>query len=49
MKKRGMSWAKKGANRTAKLISLSRMGKLEVAKRSCAKPGYTLLKKGIKV
>ena len=46
MKKRGMSWTKKGASRMAKLISLSRMGKLEVGKRSCVKPTPALLKKG---
>jgi hypothetical protein len=32
MKKRGMSWTKKGANRMAKLISLGRMGKLRWVK-----------------
>lgn len=46
MKRRGMSWTKKGANRMAELISLSRMGKLEVSKRSCVKPTPALLKKG---
>mgnify|MGYP001041148585 CR=1 FL=1 len=50
MKKRGMSWTKKGANnRMAKLIPLSRMGKLEVGKRSCAKPSPALLRKDVDV
>jgi hypothetical protein len=49
MKKRGMSWTKKGANRMAKLISLNRVAKLEVGKRSCAKPTPALLKKGVDV
>jgi hypothetical protein len=47
MKKRGMSWTKKGANRMAKLISLSRMGKLDVGKRTCAKCAPALLKKEV--
>jgi hypothetical protein len=49
MKKRGISWTKKGANRMAKLISLNRVGKLEVGKTSCAKPTPALLKKGVDV
>jgi hypothetical protein len=33
MKKRGMSWTKEGANRMAKLISLSRSGRLDTGKK----------------
>jgi hypothetical protein len=49
MKKRGMSWTKKGANRMAKLITLSRTTKLDMGKRSCAKPAPALSKKGVDV
>lgn len=45
MKKRGMSWTKKGANRMAKLISLSHTGKLDTGQRvSTDKPEFILRK-----
>lgn len=47
MKKRGMSWTKKGANRMAKLISLTRTTRIDMGKRSCAKPAHALSKKGV--
>lgn len=43
MKKRGMSWTKEGANRMAKLISLSYSGKLDAGKAiSTDKPAVSL-------
>jgi len=42
MKKRGMSWTKEGANRMARLISLSHSGKLDTKKKiSTGKPALT--------
>jgi len=43
MKKRGMSWTKEGANRMARLISLSHSGKLDTGKKiSTGKPAPIL-------
>ena len=43
MKKRGMSWTKEGANRMARLISLSHSGKLDTKQKiSIGKPAPTL-------
>lgn len=49
MKKRGMSWTKKGANRMAKLISLSRTTELDVGNRTCPEPAPVPSKKGVDV
>jgi hypothetical protein len=46
MKKRGMSWTNKGANRMATLISLSHSGKLDTGKKAFTdKPSLTLSKR----
>ena len=47
MKKRGMSWSRRGADRMARLISLREMGKLDAWIKCRAKPQHTPVKERI--
>jgi len=47
MKKRGMSWTRKGADRMARLISLREMGELDAWVKCSDKPQHTQVKEGI--
>ena len=47
MKKRGMSWTRKGADRMARLISLREMGELNAWTKYSGKPQHTPAREGI--
>jgi len=47
MKKRGMSWTRKGADRMARLISLREMGELDAWIKYRGMPRLTPMKEGI--
>jgi len=47
MKKRGMSWTRKGADRMARLISLREMGELDAWIKYQSMPRLTPMKEGI--